>query len=196
MPIASFSIHIWSAFFRVSKASLVHLLQMCHALANTPKKNRVWIRAFLCSSTNTVTVIKQRRSCSRHKAFESWFHQSWAHHWPESLVRRALLTWHDMTPVTAKMKERGGCENPWDLLSTVVSNEQGNFIGNPHKTPLNWQMVCHSVPPILVLTVPRTKCGAPASWPLSAQGDLSGKGISSWELGALPASIHPHSQGI
>lgn len=97
-----------------------HLLQMCHALANTPKENTVCLRAFLCSSTNTLTVIKQRRSYSRHKAFESWLHQSWAHHWPEWLVRWAVLMWSDMTAVTAKMKEHGGCENPWHVFSTAV----------------------------------------------------------------------------
>lgn len=165
-------------FSECPKHHLFHLLQMCHVLANIPKKNTVCLRAFLCSSTNTLTVIKQRRSYSRHKAFESWLHQSWAHHWHELLVRWAVLMWRDMTAATAKMKEHGGCENPWDLFSIVVSNEQDNFIGNPHKTPLHWQMPGH------------------ASGPLSAQGDLSGKGTSSWELGTLPASIQPHSQEI
>lgn len=69
--------------------------------------------------------------------------------------------WHDMTALTAKMKEHKGYENPWDLFSIVVSNKQCNFVGNPYKIPLHWQMVCHSVPLILELTILRTKHGAP-----------------------------------
>lgn len=88
--------------------------------------------------------------------------------------------WRDMTAVTAKMKEHGGRENLWDLFSVVVDDEQCNFIGNPDiGNPFAWADGLPLCAPILVLTVPRTKNDDPASWPLSAQGNLSSKGVFS-----------------
>lgn len=103
----------------------------------------------------------------------------------------------DMTAVTAIMKDCGGCESPWHLFSVVVSNEQCNFIGNPHfGSPFAQAGGLPLCAPNTCAYCSKDQEWCPSLMAFICSRDLLGKGTSSWELGALPASIHPHSQGI